>query len=63
MHSIFRKNFLSYSVCSNINTEANIYRADGFNGSGRELNHWTSIHCVRPRVKWSRGTWLTGIVQ
>ena len=29
----------TYSVCSNINTEANIYRADGFSGSGRELNH------------------------
>jgi len=27
------------AVCSSINTEANIYRADGFNGSGRELSH------------------------
>jgi len=35
-----------YSVCSNINTEVNIYHADGFNGKGWELNHWTSLHCV-----------------
>jgi len=35
----------SYSVCSTINTEANIYYAAGFNGSGRQLNHWTSLHC------------------
>jgi len=23
----------------------NIYYADGFNGSRRELNHWISLHC------------------
>jgi len=37
-----------YSVCSN--TEANtvfigLRSADGFGGSGQELNHWTSTHC------------------
>jgi len=28
-----------------MNTEANIYYAAGFNGSGQQLNHWTSLHC------------------
>jgi len=42
----FRKNF-NRTRSVPINTEANIYYAAGFNGSGRQLNHWTSLHCAR----------------
>ena len=35
-YSIFgKKSLIVYSVCSTINTEASIYYAAGFNGSGR----------------------------
>jgi len=35
-----------YSVRYTINAELNIYYADGFKWSGRELNHWISLHCA-----------------
>ena len=35
IYSIFREKVYSYSVCSTINTVANIYYTAGFNGSGR----------------------------
>ena len=39
------KKVQSYLVCSTINNEASIYYAAGFNGSGRQLNHWISLRC------------------
>jgi len=35
---------------STINIVVNIYYAAGFNGSGRQLNHWISLHCA-PRFE------------